>query len=280
MVGARTKISIIMPSYNQGRFIGEAIDSILSQGYPNLELIVIDGGSSDESVEIIRSYTSQLHYWCSEPDEGQSAAINKGAERATGDLIGWINSDDVLMPGALAAIAQAYETGPTADIVTTNAMWLDQTGHVAKCIRVPRQSTFLFWRGIWYAPAPCIFFRRSLFHAVGELDATLHLSMDVDLWFRMMRTQPHIAHVPEYLGGFRLHAYSKSVTAHRRPQAGGVNEETSALHNRYIRGMSPYKRRFWWLIYRLHQLANMNYVRQHLELRHRKGRHWSHLSAA
>ncbi len=276
----RTKISIVMPSYNQGQFIGEAIDSILAQGYPNLEVIVIDGRSTDESVDIIKSYAHQLHYWCSESDNGQSDAINKGVAHATGDLLGWINSDDVLIPGALTAIARAYETGPTADIVTTNALWLDQTGHITKCIRVPQQRAFLFWRGIWHAPAPCIFFKRSLFHDVGGLDAALHLSMDVDLWFRMMRTQPHIRHVPEYLGGFRLHADSKSVTAHQRPQAGGVNEETDAIHRHSLRRISPGQRHLWWLVYKLVQLANMNYMRQHLNCRRCKGQHWTRVSAA
>ncbi len=276
----QVKISIVMPSYNQGQFISEALDSIISQGYPQLELIVIDGGSTDGSAETIAARAEHLHYWCSEADDGQSAAINKGVKQATGELVGWINSDDVLMPGALAAIARAYATEGPADIVTTDALWLDQTGRIAKCIRVPQQSDFLFRRGVWYAAGSCVFFSRALFRTVGELDARLHLSMDVDLWCRMMRTQPNITHVPEYLGGFRLHANSKSVTAHQRHQAGGVNEETETLHQHYLRRISPGRRRFWWLIYRLYQLANLNYMRQHLELRRRKGQHWTQASAA
>ena len=106
------RISIVTPSYNQGRFIEETIQSVLGQGYPNVEYIIIDGGSTDNTVEIIRKYAKHLTYWVSEPDRGQSHAINKGLARCTGDLFGWINSDDVLMPGALEVVAEAWRRRP------------------------------------------------------------------------------------------------------------------------------------------------------------------------
>jgi glycosyltransferase involved in cell wall biosynthesis len=108
------KISIVTPSFNQGRFIEKTILSVIEQDYPNLEYIIIDGGSTDESVEVIKKYDQHLAYWVSEPDRGQSHAINKGFERATGEIFGWLNSDDWYHPGALKAVAEAFAANPEA----------------------------------------------------------------------------------------------------------------------------------------------------------------------
>ena len=111
------RISIITPSFNQGQFIEETIRSVVLQGYSNLEYIIIDGGSTDKTIDIIRKYESQLAYWISEPDQGQAHAINKGLRRCTGDVVGWINSDDLLLPGSLFTIARAYQNAPNKIIV-------------------------------------------------------------------------------------------------------------------------------------------------------------------
>jgi glycosyltransferase involved in cell wall biosynthesis len=116
------KISIVTPSFNQGRFIEKTILSVIEQDYPNLEYIIIDGGSTDESVEIIKKYEKHLAYWVSEPDRGQSHAINKGFERATGEIFGWLNSDDWYHPGALKALAEAFAANPEAGVSRVNAV--------------------------------------------------------------------------------------------------------------------------------------------------------------
>ncbi|NVO00781.1 MAG: glycosyltransferase, partial [Geobacteraceae bacterium] len=125
---APPKITIVTPSYNQGRFLEKTILSVLDQGYPNLEYIVIDGGSTDESVEIIKKYADRLTYWVSEPDRGQSHAINKGFERATGEIFGWLNSDDWYHPGALQAVAEAFAANPDVGAVVGAGEMVDEEG--------------------------------------------------------------------------------------------------------------------------------------------------------
>ncbi len=137
------RISIVMPSYNQSQFIEESIQSILEQNYPSLEFMIYDGGSTDGSQEIIQRYASHLAFWQSGPDKGQTDALIQGFERATGDLLGWVNSDDVLLPGALQSIAQAYGSNPECGLIGGNFIMIDKIGRIIRCIRLSRPGGVL-----------------------------------------------------------------------------------------------------------------------------------------
>jgi len=182
------KVTIVTPSYNQTLFIEETIRSILLQGYPRLEYIIIDGGSTDNSLDIIRHYDRYLAYWESKPDLGQSHAINKGWKRATGDIVAYLNSDDTYEPGAIAAIARFFVNNPEADMVYGDCY---QINHKSE-----RIGTFLY-KGFdlarlldndtWHIPQQGVFIKKEILSKVGLLDESLHFKMDRDLFIRIAR---------------------------------------------------------------------------------------------
>ena len=139
------KISIVTPSYNQGKFLRETIESVLNQDYPNLEYFIVDGGSTDNSVDIIREYEDRIDWWVSEKDKGQSDAINKGFKRASGELLCWVNSDDVLLSDCLSKVAYRYINNGKPELIHTNFLYMDQNGIITRMIRIPidRKSTRL-----------------------------------------------------------------------------------------------------------------------------------------
>lgn len=203
-------ISIVTPSYNQGQFLEETIRSVLLQGYPNLEYIIIDGGSTDNSVEIIRKYEPWLTYWVSEPDRGQSHAINKGFGRATGDIMAWLNSDDVYAPGAVVVAANHLREEKSAllvgaSIVTETSNTLE--GHLDH--RAPEWGEMMY--DVKTFPQPSVYWTADLWHKSGGLDEKLHQLMDYDLWLRM---QPHVAKLiftNEILSFARSHSEQKTA---------------------------------------------------------------------
>ena len=182
-----SKISVVTPSFNQGRFIEKTLDSVLSQGYPNLELIVIDGGSKDETVSILKKYEKHLTYWVSEPDRGQSHAINKGFDHATGELFTWLNSDDWYMPGALSEIDKAFKNYPEAAIVVGIGENVDLNGHVTHVfspgLTIDRSSLLDWFSGTWFLQ-PASVFRRSVWEKCGPLSEEEHLVFDLEFWLR------------------------------------------------------------------------------------------------
>jgi len=168
------RISIITPSYNQGQFLEETILSVLNQNYPNLEYIIIDGGSTDNSVEIIKKYEDRLAYWVSEKDRGQTHAINKGFKRATGDIVNWLNSDDLLEQGALKILAKEIEKNPAADFYFGDFSVIDSEGRKLFYRKSPPyQFATLFW-GRQLSSQPAVFFRRNLLENIGYLDENLN----------------------------------------------------------------------------------------------------------
>jgi glycosyltransferase involved in cell wall biosynthesis len=172
-----------MPSYNQGRFIRQAIDSVLGQEYPPKQLIVMDGGSSDETVSILRGYGDRLTF-VSQRDGGQSDALNQGFARAQGELLGWLNSDDVYMPGAFEAAAQAFQQRPDVGFVYGRGWDIDELGRV---IGDSGAQPFNLWKLLHhrnFLHQPSCFFRRSLLEAVGPVRTDLHYAMDYELWMR------------------------------------------------------------------------------------------------
>jgi len=182
------RFTIVTPSYNQGKYLEKTILSVLEQGYPNLEYIIIDGGSTDESVAIIKKYADRLAYWVSEPDRGQSHAINKGFERATGDIFGWLNSDDWYHPGALQAVAEAFASNPEAGAVVGAGEYIDETGAIIN-LSVPNaislESIYSWFDEFFWQPS--CFFTRETWGDCGPLDESLVYAMDLDLWIKMAK---------------------------------------------------------------------------------------------
>jgi len=212
------KISIVTPSYNQGQFIEETIRSVLLQGYPNLEYIIIDGGSTDNSVEVIKKYSHWLTYWVSEADRGQSHAINKGFSKATGKIYAWLNSDDFLLPGALGNVATAYRDDPSAVAWAGICYWVDPNGRILKTITprgMERDSIADWWiRGV-FGQSSC-FFAAWTWMDVNRLDESLHYSMDLDLWVRIS-TLGRFINLPYALSAAIVH--DKAKTQAQKPEA-------------------------------------------------------------
>ncbi len=181
-------ISVIVPSFNQGRFLETCLESVLSQRYPKLELIVIDGGSTDDSVAIIRRHASQLAHWVSEPDGGQSAGINKGLARATGEVVAWLNADDFHLPGALDLVARACEADPKRSFYFGDGWRVDESGRRLSGffpdanVRFSRKALVM---GLNFILQPATFMNRAILERVGRLDGDLHWGMDSDLWLRL-----------------------------------------------------------------------------------------------
>ena len=205
------KISIVTPSFNQAPYLEAAIRSVLDQEYPNLEYMVIDGGSTDGSPAIIQKYAGRLAYWVSEPDRGQSHAINKGFARATGEIIGWLNSDDYYLPGTLFAVAETLreETGNFA--MVGHCIYVPDDGSdsiVAKGHFASLDRLMQFWKG-YQMPQPSIFWRREAAAAAGELDESLHLTMDFDYWVRIARNYRFV-NVDQKLSCVNYHREAKT----------------------------------------------------------------------
>lgn len=204
------KLSIVTPSYNQGKFIEETIRSVLLQNYPNLEYIIIDGGSTDESISIIKKYQPWLAYWVSEKDEGQSDAINKGFAKSTGNIMGWINSDDLLMPYALFEIASKIDT-KLPEWFTSPTIVINERGN-RKFIHTISQVTansFYTYQIDWI-PQPSTYWTRLMWDQVGSINTRLRYVMDVDLFFRMLQiTTPKIHTTP--LSCYRVHPCAKTI---------------------------------------------------------------------
>ena len=183
------KITVVTPSYNQAQFLEKTITSVLNQGYPNLEYMVIDGGSTDGSVEIIQKYADRLDYWVSEKDEGQSHAINKGFLRATGEILCWLNSDDYFLPGTLHLVAEQLRegTGCHALVGHCYVVYTDGRPDVLNEGRYTNHRKLLqFWQG-YQMHQPAIFWRREVYEKVGLLDEDLHYIMDYDYWVRISK---------------------------------------------------------------------------------------------
>lgn len=206
------RITIVTPSYNQGDYIEATIQSVLNQGYPNLEYIVMDGGSNDQSVEIIQRYADKLAYWVSEPDRGQTHAINKGFERSTGDILGWLNSDDVLLPGALHQVANVFQRNPQVNIVTGMRKIINPRGKfVANLFRgIPTNDILRYYCPIMQETT---FWRRKVWEDVGALNEERYYIMDYDYWQRMIQAGYEFTFLPQYLGGFRHQPESKGTKA-------------------------------------------------------------------
>jgi len=206
------KISIVTPSYNQGEFLESTINSVLSQNYPNLEYIIVDGASTDNSVDIIKKYESSLAYWVSEPDKGQSNALNKGFRRVTGELVGWLNSDDLYMPNTLKTIGEYFKNNAKADMAYGDQADIDEKGRVFRALRSLKFSRLAFLSRGRLISQPTAFFKRKIFGEIGYVDESLPWVMDYEFFLRIAFAGYHIHHIPQILAKFRYHKGSKTVT--------------------------------------------------------------------
>ena len=211
------KISIITPSLNQAQFLERTILSVLNQNYPNLEYIIIDGGSSDESVDIIKKYEKYLAYWVSEPDRGQSHALNKGYDHATGVVFGWLNSDEEYLPNTLLKIGKIFMNKPKLDIVFGNRIVVDSNMRIIRYEAVPNMHPmdFMLYRyGLLFSDAT--FWTREIHQKTGQLDESQfqHLCMDFDWLLRLSLHVKKWKYIPDYLSIFKEHPGRKTLNIH------------------------------------------------------------------
>ena len=228
------KISLITPALNQGQFIERTIQSVLSQNYPNLEYIIMDGGSSDNTLDLLERYSNQLK-WVSENDNGQTQAINKGLAIASGEVLAYLNADDLLLPGALLRVAQVFMEYPEAMWVTGQCRIVDEKNNEIRRLITNYKNMLLHIRSFAlllmtnYISQPATFWRREALVLVGGLDENLRYVMDYEYWLRMYSKYPP-AFIPEYLAAFRIHQSSKTTsTGHKDTY---IQEEVEIL-NRY-----------------------------------------------
>lgn len=252
-------ITVTVPSFNQGRFLERTLVSILNQNYANLELIIIDGDSTDETLSVIEEYEKYIDYWVSEPDNGQSHALNKGLARATGDIFAWQNSDDLYLPGAFATVAEAFRVHPDIAVCYGNWISIDENDcetdrHYALLPRLPHApyenmdvyNQSMFWR-------------MEVCRACGGFDENLHCLMDADF---IIRTLQHVGskrfyRVDAFLGAFRWHSDQKTAFDERTQKQQA--EETYLMQKFAFPAETSIEGKYYRLRYRFAQLFQSLY---------------------
>jgi glycosyltransferase involved in cell wall biosynthesis len=210
------RVSIITPSFNQAKFLRRTVESVLSQDYQNIEYIIIDGGSTDGSLEIIKDYESQLAYWESIPDHGQTDAINKGFAKASGKYLAWLNSDDIYQPGAITEAVNYLENHPDVGMVYGDCTFIDAQDQRIGLFPAAQTDYARLRRGYVHIPQQSSFFRADLWKKVGPLDPSFYFAMDYDLWVRLAGEAP-LVYLPGHLwASFRLHGDAKTIAADDR----------------------------------------------------------------
>lgn len=204
------KLSIITPSYNQAIYLERTIISVLNQGYPNLEFIIIDGGSTDGSIDIIKKYEDRITYWESCVDTGQANAINKGFKIATGEWVGWQNSDDVYCPNTFIELANAINMWPHFDLFLADIYLIDKDEKILNNLRYVTPTFYSLLNEGMVMANQATFWRRDLFSAVGYLDESMHYNFDYE-WFLRILKICRSKHINKYWGGLRIHNETKTA---------------------------------------------------------------------
>jgi glycosyltransferase involved in cell wall biosynthesis len=208
-------VSIVTPSFNQARYLESTLRSVLDQEYPNLEYILVDGGSTDGSLDIIRRYSDRLAWWVSEKDRGQTDAINKGLARANGEILAWLNSDDTYEPNAIREAVAFLKDHPGVGLVYGDANFIDENGRVVGRFPAAQTSYQRLRQGYVHIPQQSAFWRADLWRKVGPLDPAFYFAMDYDLWVRLAALAPLQYH-PRAWANFRLHTGGKTIAADDR----------------------------------------------------------------
>ncbi len=224
------KISVVVPSFNQAKYLELTLRSILDQNYPNLELIVIDGGSQDESPEIIRRYQQHMKFWCSEPDGGQTQGIIKGFAYATGEILCFLNSDDLFEPGTLLEVGEYFSTHPKADAVFGDTLWIDAEGNPLQKRKEIPFNRFIWLHTFNYVPGMSMFWRRTIYDQVGGLNPSFQLAFDADLWIRFS-DHGTIKHLRRQWS--RMRFYPEQKNRRLREQS---DREDMIIRSRYWKG--------------------------------------------
>jgi glycosyltransferase involved in cell wall biosynthesis len=210
MIEQQPLVTIVTPSFNQAQYLEETINSVLGQNYPNIEYIIIDGGSADGSVEVIKKYADRLAYWISEPDKGQTEAINKGFAQANGQILAWLNSDDTYHPEGVAKAVAFLAEHPEVGLVYGDTDFIDESGKVMGRFPARQTNHARIRRGYVHIPQQAAFWRAELWEQVGPLDPSFYFAMDYDLWVRLSAIS-EIKYVPGVWAYFRLHGDSKTI---------------------------------------------------------------------
>jgi GT2 family glycosyltransferase len=250
------RITVVTPSYNQAAFLEQTLLSVLSQGYPDLEYLVLDGGSTDGSRKIIRKYSGKITWWKSSKDKGQSDAIAQGFRRATGEVLCWLNSDDVFLPGALECVGRHFRSHPQSEAVCGGAYFIDAQGQPLRQgflgfnLGAALSYDLLRFYNNYDMLQPSVFWRREAYWEAGGLDTGLHFAMDRDFFTRLTRRRP-MERIPRLLAAARVHPDTKSMRlqeVHRR--------ETLLLSQRYGVDQEPaWKRSLGYWRYRIPSLG-------------------------
>lgn len=230
------RITLVTPSYQQAGYLERTLQSVLGQNYPNLEYIVLDGGSDDGSVEILRRHAAHLAHWESRPDGGQAAAVRQGLARGNGEIMAWLNSDDLIFPGTLRYIADYFQSHPDVDVVFGHRIVIDPNDcETARWVLPPHDPEFLSWAD--FLPQECTFWRRRIYEKVGGIDPSFRFALDWDLFVRFQRAGAKMVRLPYFMGGFRVHPDQKNaVTLHTDgyPEMKRIRDE--ALGSRFQSG--------------------------------------------
>lgn len=249
------KISIITPSFNQGMFIEETITSVMDQNYPNTEHIVVDAGSTDNTLQILKKFGHKIK-WISEPDNGQSDAINKGIKMATGDIIAFINSDDYYLPGAFKKVIAYFEKHPDTKLLTGDYIIInskkDKIHHYIywykKILRNFPNFTMLCFAN--FIAQPSTFWRKSTSHEIGLFNINLRYTMDYDYWLRVMEKYP-LSVIDDVLSAFRVHKESKGGSQYKSQFREEIKVASNFTNNRFL---MLFKRFHNWLIVRIYSI--------------------------
>lgn len=263
MSSSSLRISVVTPCLNDAQRLEQTLRSIHDQGFENLEHIVIDGGSTDGSAEIIRRYADRLAYWCSEPDEGHGHALWKGLRRATGDVLTWVCSNDLLLPGSLAAVARFFHEHPEARWAAGNGLVIDEDTRVFERVwAVPFTfRSILFWE-LWGTCQPAVFMRREAFEQAGGVDRSFDVAVDTDLFIRLAKTAKPVR-IDHFLGALRVHQDSQSARL-----AGKLREANARIRRR--EGLPPWPAALLRVIHKLYEMRFRGIQRVNELLRHEK----------
>ena len=221
MIQKTPTFSIVIANYNSGQYLEQAILSILNQDCKDFELLIVDGDSTDNSLEIIKKFKNNLSWWVSEKDNGQSNAFNKGFAKAKGDFFFWINADDLLLPGSIQLAKASIEKYPNYKWFAANTIFITKENAISKCSRGPKWHNYFINNGLIYVFGPTSIFHKTLFYEVNGFDESLNYTMDTDLWLRFKNNNHRFKRINRYFWAFRIHELSK--TSHSFTEAPNKN---------------------------------------------------------